>query len=534
MAIKSKDRIKPDTFSVAVFVMICILMVTRIFLLKVIKNEGLGIFASPMDLFMVCYGVFVFAIERAISAVIKLYEKKKQFINAMDVARKARTIGFAAGVIVSGIILIFSFSVSEKLFGSRIGFLAFIATSAAIIFISCQGAIRGMLEGFGENLLSLISDLIFAISFVVLTPAFASFSYRYGLKANALLERNDLASGYGACGALAGGCAASLITLIYLLIIWKIKSGKMDDIVRSGEPRYLGIGPSYGRNIVAYSIVFAFPFAIDIIDEAMYVGSLKHTTAQWGSWFGGVLPVIVIAVCIVTITQLRKVYELCSMVVHSDKHGALDTLSEFSRYLVIILFPVSMFMAVLSDTIQRAVYVTPSDSAVAMMGHASLIVFAAPVGILMSTILLRLRKVRALILNIIVAVIVHAGTFAIMTYVMNKEMTAVSYADFVMFLVMGGMGFWEIMRMLHYRHSWISYFVVPLICSAVAALIVFFLNMVLINVIGEILTILVGCLAGGFLYLLFLLILRGIYEYEVERIPGGGFVLVIARGFHFI
>jgi hypothetical protein len=308
----------------------------------------------------------------------------------------------------------------------------------------------------------------------------------------------------------------------------------MDDIVRSGEPRYLGIGPSYRRNIVAYSIVFAFPFAIDIIDEAMYVGSLKHTTAQWGSWFGGVLPVIVIAVCIVTITQLRKVDELCFMVVHSDKHGAIDTLSEFSRYLVIILFPVSMFMAVLSDTIQRAVYVTPSDSAVAMMGHASLIVFAAPVGILMSTILLRLRKVRALILNIIVAVIAHAGTFAIMTYAMNKEMTAVSYADFVMFLVMGGMGFWEIMRMLHYRHSWISNFVVPLICSAVAALIVFFLNMVLINVIGEILTILVGCLAGGFLYLLFLLILRGIYEYEVERIPGGGFVLVIARGFHFI
>jgi hypothetical protein len=193
-----------------------------------------------------------------------------------------------------------------------------------------------------------------------------------------------------------------------------------------------------------------------------------------------------------------------------------------------------MFMAVLSDTIQRAVYVTPSDSAVAMMGHASLMVFATPVGILMSTILLRLRKVRALILNIIVAVIAHVGTFAIMTYVMNKEMTAVSYADFVMFLVMGGMGFWEIMRMLHYRHSWISNFVVPLICSAVAALIVFFLNMVFINVIGEILTILVGCLAGGFLYLLFLLILRGIYEYEVERIPGGGFVLVIARGFHFI
>ncbi len=137
MAIKVKDRIKPDAFSVAVFVMICILMVTRIFLLKVIKNEGLGILASPMNLFMVCYGVFVFAIERAISAVIKLYEKKKQFINAMDVARKARTIGFAAGVIVSGIILIFSFSVSEKLFGSRIGFLAFIATSVAIIFISC-------------------------------------------------------------------------------------------------------------------------------------------------------------------------------------------------------------------------------------------------------------------------------------------------------------------------------------------------------------------------------------------------------------
>ncbi len=534
MAIKVKDRIKPDTFSIVLFLMISILMVTRIFLLRIIKNEGLGIFASPMDLFMICYGVFVFALEHAICAAIRLYEKKKQFINAMDTARKARTISFAAGIIVSGLILIFSFSASEKLFGSRIGFLALIAVAAAIVFISVQGAIRGMLEGFGENVYSLLAELIFAVAFVLLTPMFASFSYRYGLKANALLERNDLASGYGAFGALASVCISSLITLLYLLIIWKLKSGKMDDIVRGGEPRYLGQGPSYSRNVVSFSLAFAFPFAINLIDEAMYVGMLEHTAVQWGIWYGGVLPVIVIVVCLIVILQLRKVYEFCSMVVHSDRHGALDVLAEFSRYLVILLFPASMFMVVLADTIQRAVYVTPTESAVAMMGHASLIVFAAPIGILMSAILLRLRKLRALMLNIIVAAIVHVLTFCFMSYGMGKEMTAVSYADFVMFLVIGAMGFWEIMRMIHYRHKWIQCFVVPFICSAVAAVIVFLLNMVLINVIGEILTILVCCLAGGFLYLLFLLVLRGIYEYEVERIPGGGFILVIARGFHFI
>ena len=308
----------------------------------------------------------------------------------------------------------------------------------------------------------------------------------------------------------------------------------MGDKVRSGEPRYLGAGPSYSRNVLAFSLAFAFPFAINLIDETMFVGSLKHTSAQWGIWYGGVLPVIVIAVCIIVILQMRKVYEFCSMIVHSDRHGALDVLAEFSRYLVILLFPVSMFMVVLADTIQRAVYVTPTDSAVAMMGHASLIVFSAPIAILMSSILLRLRKLRALILNVVVAAIVHVLTFCFMSYGMSKEMTAVSYADFVMFLVIGAMGFWEIMRMIHYRHKWIQCVVVPFICSAVAAVIVFLLNMVLINVIGEILTILVGCLAGGFLSLLFLLVLRGIYEYDVERIPGGGFILVLARGFHFI
>lgn len=534
MAIKVRDRIKPDTFSIALFVMICFFMITRIFLLRIIKNEGLGIFASPMDMFMIGYGVFVFALEHAISAVVRLYEKKKQFINAMDTVRKARTIAFAAGIIVGGLILIFSFSASEKLFGSRIGFLALIAGAAAIIFISCQGAIRGMLEGFGQNLYSLLSEFIFAISILLLTPAFASISYRYGLKANALLKRTDLASGYGACGALIGVCASSLITLIYLLIVWKLKSSKIDDIVRSGEPRYLGAGPSYGRNVLAFSLAFSLPFFINLIDEAMYVGSLDHTAAQWGSWYGGVLPIIMIAVSVVVILQMRKVYEFCAMVVHSDRHGAIDILAEFSRYLVILLFPLSMFMLVLADTIQRAVYVTPTDSAVTMMGHASLLVFSAPIGILISAILLRLRKLRALILNIVVAIIVHILTFCFMSYGLNKEMTAVSYADFMMYLVLGAMGFWEIMRMLHYRHNWIQCFVVPLICSGVAALIVFFLNMVLINVIGEILTILVCFVAGGFLYLLFLLILRGIYEYEIERIPGGGFVLLIARGFHFV
>lgn len=534
MATKLKDRIKSDTFVVAVFVMICFLMISRIFLLKIIKNEGLGIFAAPMDLFMVCYGVFVFAFEHGILALIRLYEKKRQFINALDAARKARKLSFASGIIVGGIILIFSFSASNDLFGSRIGFLAFIAVAVAIIFLSCQGAIRGMLEGFGENLGSIVAELIFGASFMLITPTFAGISYRYGLKANALLQRNDLAYGYGAFGAIVGTALSSFVTLIYLLIVWKIKSGKIEDIARKGEPRYLGAGPSYRRNVFSFSLAFAIPFFMNLIDEAMYVGLLNHAISQWGLWFGGVLPIIAIAVSCVVIVQIRRVYEFCSAVVHSDRHGAIDILAEFSRYLVILLFPLSMFMAVLADTVQRAVYVTPADSAVAMMGHASIIIFAAPIGILMSTILLRLRKIRAFILNAVVSVVAHILTFCFMSYGMNKEMTAVSYADFIMFLVVGAMGFWEIMRMIHYKHNWIVCFVVPLICSIVASLIVLFLNMVLINVIGEILTILVCFVAGGFFYLLFLLILRGIYEYEVERIPGGGFVLVIARGFHFI
>jgi len=68
----------------------------------------------------------------------------------------------------------------------------------------------------------------------------------------------------------------------------------------------------------------------------------------------------------------------------------------------------------------------------------------------------------------------------------------------------------------------------------ITGVVVYFADKILINVIGEILTLFVCIFIWYILYIILLLILRAIDEYEAENLPLGGMIAILANGFHFI
>jgi stage V sporulation protein B len=91
------------------------------------------------------------------------------------------------------------------------------------------------------------------------------------------------------------------------------------------------------------------------------------------------------------------------------------------------------------------------------------------------------------------------------------------------------LGFTLISRKLKYRQSWITDVIFPALAAAVSGLVVLLLNKLLYESAGAMVTILVSCLIGVFLYVLLLMVLKVIGEAELSRMPFGFFFLMLGR-----
>ena len=92
----------------------------------------------------------------------------------------------------------------------------------------------------------------------------------------------------------------------------------------------------------------------------------------------------------------------------------------------------------------------------------------------------------------------------------------------------------ELLNIVHDKRTVAIDVLLIAVCAGIVSLLLYFVNKGLIDVIGEILTIL-ACLSIGYLlYVLFLMILRVISEYDAEEIPFGISISILAKGFHII
>ena len=539
MRLLGDQKMKPDMLIRIMFLTLAIMMILRIFLVRFIRYEGVGVLAAPMDIFLISYGMLSIAFTVGTSKRILSYKRHRLFYNAVGDARRMiiYSIGISFGF--GGFILLLSKFVSLYIFNSSAGFLTFCAVGIAIAFLSCQGAIRGLFEGFGMSVRAMISEPLFAILSFMFSGTLSIIGYQYGLKANALLKREDLSAAYGACGAALGVAIALLVSLIILFIQLHFSLKQITGILQTGAPRYLGKFDAMWNQVVTIALIVAFPFFINILDERVFMSlsggheSGKNLIENWGVFYGGVIPVPIVIALIFVIFSLRSVYKICSAFSRKERKVVIEEYDEKSRFLMMFLFPMGMWTIVLSDTILRAVYVTPKDEATRLLQEYCVVMPLLSLQMLLVCFMLRLKKNAIVILNFIIGLIIHIITLAIIGGAMHKTLGAVIGAQAVTCLFLDMLTIWEIKKILRVQSNILRTTVFPMICALAASLIVYFLNIAFINLIGEVLTIAACVFVGSYLYIAGLLITGAVSENEATQFPGGGFLCILLSGFRF-
>jgi|GEM_PF-3309314 len=529
----------PDRLVGSYLIVVAAFMLVKIFLQKTIRNDGVGAMSIPLDIFFAFYGFAVFGCERSLSFYIKNLSQKYRLETINKLIRKNMLISFFASVIVFLVSIILERYYLSKLLNANMAALSFIMLAVSLIVLSVQGVLRAYFTGFGYSNVTIISNFLFAVSIFVFPLIISGSVYNYGLKVNALLMRTDLSAGYGAFGCVIGVFIATLLNLIFLICIKKIVSKKIDNSMNIYD-KMTGRVPNAGIDIIAHGLVFSMPFILDIIDIFVYLSysvSRNYSSKpveNIGIYEGGVLPIIMLTCLVISMIIVKPCYKICALITRMDRSEAAINMVEFTKNIILVIMAFAAFAYVMAETILRAVYITPTDAAVSISSYAAVVILTLPFYATALAILLKLRKFPNILLQIVLGFIVHLIVLFVMQGYFQIKIVSNIGALAAFFTAVAYIAYYGIWRYLHIREKNILLIIKSVAANLITGVVVYFADKILINVIGEILTLFVCIFIWYILYIILLLILRAIDEYEAENLPLGGMIAILANGFHFI
>lgn len=530
-----EKRIRPDILTSVVFWSVVIIMIFKIIGNRIYGDLGSGFGAAPFAFFYMFYAGFVLAASKAVWLMVRIRARRSQFLNAESNMKRSRRL-FVFISLVAGILLAaMSYIIARNLFVSGRGYLQFLIVAIISVILGIQGVYRGYLQGLGYTRPIVISDLLFAVTATVSGTAISIVMYSYGLKVNELFHVKEYSAIYGSIGSMIGLLIASIVCFIQIMISFSLRKAEITEIVKNGAPRYLDNKNDVISGIRPILYLYLTPAFMSLFSEAIYMAIHKKDVAgselllQYGILSGKVFPVVAALSVICCLPFIKTWNRVMARIERDEYEVARDRLKKLIRYSSVVFIPVTIVCLALSETINVALFGKSSDTINSLLTLAAPIIFLACLSIFGSWLMNHMGKSLLLVINLSVGWGVFVVGSIVFDLVMDLGLFGIVLTYIVSFLIYDIISFSMIFKMLKYRQEFMRTFLIPLAASAAAGLVIYFVNMIFVNLIGEALTLIICILVFWIVYMLIILVLRRIKTYELRFIPLGGVFHGISR-----
>ena len=522
-----EKRIRPHILTAAVFWSVIIMMLFNIISVRIFGDKGAGYLSGPLTLFYLLYVSFVLAVQKAVYAMVRLRARRSQFLNAEANMIKSFRIFVFAGLILAIILVTCSYAIADKFFGASKIYLHIIAIGASLLFLCGQGVARGYLQGLGYTKPILIGDMLIAVSSFATGAVISGILYNYGKKVNDLFHGDMYSAIYGASGVVIGLFAGSVVGFVQIMISKALRKKEIEQIVKNGAPRYLDNKNDVMAGIRPIIYLYSSPILMCLVDNIVYTiievknGNADTMIESYGAFFGRIGALIVLISLFCCIPFIRSWNRVMARYERDEYEGVRDRLNKLLRSNVRLIIPVTVFVFTFMETIQIAIFGKNSELLTGVIHLSSLLILFLSIGTFLAWLFNHMGKSLLFIVNLTIAWVVHAVLLVLLVVIFNRGLVGVLIAQEAAIAVFDAVSLFLLFRMLKYRYDFLKNLGIPVLAAAVSGLILMFMNMLFVNKIGEVLTLIIGGVVFTIVYMLVLILLRGISTEELEKIPLG-------------
>ncbi len=530
-----ENRIRPDILTLAVYLSVILMMIYGIVSQIVFGDKGAFFSAGPFFIYAFFYMGVVLAAQKAVYVMVRLRARRSQYLNAQSNMQKTIRV-LAISTLVLGLLIIAgSYGLAVYILGTPRAFFQLAIVGAAVVFLGGQGVVRGYLQGIGYTRPIFMADLIIsAVSFVTGLIAMIIL-YRYGLKVNDLFHVDEFSAVYGSCGMMIGIFFGALAGFIQSLVSFNLRKAEIDTFVKSGAPKYLDNQNDVIASIRPHLLLYISLPLMALVDQIFYVvfTMKKHEDydyiTDFGLYSGRIMTTVVVLAIVGCMFYVKKWNRVMARYERDELEGARDRYKNTLRYFNMLLLPVSLFTVAAPGTVLGIFFGKSSELANHLMIPGGLAVYFLAAAIMHSWLISHMGKSVVIIVNTGISFGVHILGLVLFVMVFDLGVMGLCLSSLLSLIVYDALSQVMILRILKLRLNWRMALLRPLAASAVPGLLVFFINKLLVGVIGEVLTFILCLVIYWGLFMVVMIATKGIRYHELSRIPLGSLFKNVSR-----
>lgn len=504
----------------------------------IIGDKGNGFYSAAYEVYAIMLIISCYSLPLAVSKVVSAKISKRQYKSADRAFRCAMMFAVVSGGITFLVCELFGDFLAKDVMLEPMSAMALKVLGPALLIVSVMGVFRGYFQGLGTMVPTAVSQILEQIFVLIGSVAGAYFLFGYGSKVGELLHNEDYAPAYGAAGASIGPVLGSVIGLLFLFFVFAVyknatKKQNMNTSLEKADSYQqifrliiLTILP-----VLLSTTVYNISNVLDIriYNSVMIQKGLEDVKAyNWGVYSGKYRVIVNVPIALANAMCSSIVPVLTKLMVREEYTQAKKKVEQGMRFTMLVAIPSAVGLAVLARPIISMLFRGEVDMAVDMLHFGSVSVIFYTMSTLTNGVLQGINKMRIPVRNAAISLVVHIA-FLYLTLQMGMGINAVVYANILFAVIVCLLNALAIRKYLRYRQELIRTFVIPGISAIIMGVVIGVVNMLLSKALGNILTVLIGITLGVLVYFVALILLKGIDEYDLNSMPGGRKILMVAK-----
>ena len=519
----------------------------RIPLIGIIGDVGMDYYATAFEIYNNLLIISSYSLPLAVSKLVAADMSRGRKKNAFRVFRGALAFATLTGGIAA-LILFFgaeAFTVAMKTPFSIFAVRVLIPT---LVIVAVLGVLRGFFQGLGSMMPTAISQVLEQIANAIVSIWAAYVLYQYGTKVGAILgNQENYAAAYGAAGGTLGTGIGALTALLFsCFVLFAYLHAYKRQVKREGLSKV----DSY-RHIFHTLIITIIPVLLSttiyncntLVDMAIFKnianaqGYSALEISTWnGVYTGRYKTLINVPISIASALAASSVPALTAAYTKKNLDEVRSQINSAIRFIMLISIPCAVGMGVLAEPILKLVHLSDESGMAAVMlqyGSVSIVFFS--LSTLSNGLLQGIDRMKEPVKNAAIALVLHVIVLVVLMYAFRLNIYAVIFANAAFGLIMSLLNALSIRKYVGYKQEIVKTFLIPGLSAGIMGVVVWglykgLLYLLRINAIATILSI----LGGAVVYFALVLLLKGMGEAELRRLPKGHLLVKLAKKAHLL
>lgn len=525
-------------------------LIYRLPMTDIIGDVGNNYYGCAFDIYNVMLIISSYSLPLAVSKLVSARMARNERKMAYQIFKGALLFATVSGIIAALIVYFGAEFFTGTLLKTPNSIFALRILAPALVVVAILGVIRGFFQGLGTMMPSAISQIIEQIVNAIISVWAAYVLFGYGSRIGAVLgDKEHYAAAYGAAGGTLGTNLGSVFALAFMIFVFAVylrvfkRQMKRDHSVKVESFTY----------IMRILLITIFPVLLSttiynisgIIDQgifknvALLQGYSEHDVDVWWGVFSGKYKLMInVPISIASAMAASSVPTLTASFTEQNMEGVRNQLNAAMRFVMVISFPCAVGLAVLATPIFTLLFpstLATVDLATYMMWIGGIAVVFYSMSTLSNGLLQGINRMKVPVINAVISLVAHVIILIVLMLFFRLNIYAVVIANTFFAFLMCILNARALQRYSGYKQEYVKTFIIPALCSAIMGVAAYFSYRGLYMLVkNNTISFFVAFVLAVLVYVVTLLLFKGLTEEEILKFPKGAFIVRIAKKLHLL